>query len=203
MATRKLGLVDYEPTWRAMQRFTDARDAGTADELWLLEHPPVFTLGLAGRREHLLEDIGVPVIHIDRGGQVTYHGPGQVVAYLLIDLRRKPYKVRELVHTLEQTVIDLAAAYGIAARRKAGAPGVYVDEARGEAKFASLGLRVKNGCTYHGLALNINMDLHPFSAINPCGYTGLFVTQLKDLGVLDPPPVVADKLAQKLTAALE
>ncbi len=208
---RALGRVDYEPTWRAMRDFTAARGPDTPDEIWLLEHPPVFTLGMAGKREHLLADIGVPVLPIDRGGQVTYHGPGQIVVYLLLDLRRRGYGVRELVRRIEQGVIDVLAEYGVAGERLAGAPGVYarkqahrlVDHAdkngaaksppppllqRGEldgreaevAKIAALGLRVKHGCTYHGLALNVDMDLAPYRAINPCGYEGMAVTQLKD-----------------------
>ncbi len=174
---RSLGRVEYEPTWRAMQDFTAGRSPDTQDEIWLLEHPPVFTLGMAGKREHLLADIGIPVVPIDRGGQVTYHGPGQIVAYLLLDLRRRGYGVRELVRRIEQAVIDVLAGYGVVAERLAGAPGVYV----GDAKIAALGLRVKNGCTYHGLALNVDMDLAPYRAINPCGYAGMAVTQLKDL----------------------
>jgi lipoyl(octanoyl) transferase len=159
-----------------MREFTAGRNADTADEIWLLEHPPVFTLGMAGKREHLLADVGVPVLPIDRGGQVTYHGPGQVVAYLLVDLRRCGYGVRELVRRIEQAVIDVLADYGVSGARLAGAPGAYV----GGAKIAALGLRVKQGCTYHGLALNVDMDLAPFKAINPCGYAGMAVTQLKD-----------------------
>lgn len=179
ISVRHLGRVDYEPTWRAMQAFTAARTAETADELWLLEHPPVFTLGQAGRREHVLTDIGVPVVAIDRGGQVTYHGPGQVVVYVLVDLRRRGYGVKELVRRLEEAVIDCLAELGIHAERLAGAPGVYV----GGAKIAALGLRVKNGCSYHGLALNVDLDLTPYAAINPCGYAGMAVTRLADLGV--------------------
>jgi lipoyl(octanoyl) transferase len=156
-------------------------DAATdaPDELWLVEHAPVFTQGQAGKPEHLLQDIGVPVVPIDRGGQITYHGPGQVVIYLLIDLSRRGIKVRELVNKIEQAVIDCLAAYGITADRREGAPGVYV----GEAKVAALGLRIRNGCSYHGVSLNVDMDMTPFSAINPCGYAGMAVTQLHDLGV--------------------
>jgi lipoyl(octanoyl) transferase len=160
-----------------MQDFTAARAADTADEIWLTEHPPVFTQGLAGKAEHVLSDIGIPVVQIDRGGQVTYHGPGQLVVYLLLDLRRRRYKVRELVTRIEQAVIDLLADYGVHGERHSGAPGVYV----AAAKVSALGLRVKNGCTYHGLALNVDMDLAPYAAINPCGYAGLAVTQLHDL----------------------
>lgn len=180
---RRLGLVPYEPTWHAMRDQTLARvgDAATdaPDELWLVEHAPVFTQGQAGKPEHLLQDIGVPVVPIDRGGQITYHGPGQVVIYLLIDLSRRGIKVRELVNKIEQAVIDCLAAYGITADRREGAPGVYV----GEAKVAALGLRIRNGCSYHGVSLNVDMDMMPFSAINPCGYAGMAVTQLRDLGV--------------------
>jgi lipoyl(octanoyl) transferase len=191
---RRLGQVDYEPTWRAMQAFTAARGPDTPDEIWLLEHPPVFTLGQAGKREHVLTDLGIPIVPIDRGGQVTYHGPGQVVAYLLLDLRRRGYGVRELVSRLEQAVIDLLAGYGVVAQRREGAPGVYV----GAAKIAALGLRVKNGCTYHGLALNVDMDLAPFSAINPCGYAGLAVTQTRELGIA----ATAQEMGEALLASL-
>jgi lipoyl(octanoyl) transferase len=161
-----------------MQDFTARRDEDTADELWICEHPPVFTQGMSGKPEHLLRDIGIPVVQIDRGGQITYHGPGQVVVYLLLDLRRRDLKVRELVHAIEQAVIDLLAGYGLAAARRAGAPGVYV----GNAKIAALGLRVRHGCSYHGVSLNVDMDLAPYRAINPCGYAGMTVTQLRDLG---------------------
>lgn len=181
-----------------MQAFTAERGADTSDELWLLEHPPVFTLGQAGKPEHLLRDIGVPVVKIDRGGQVTYHGPGQLVAYLLIDLARRKLKVRELVTIMEQAVIDLLRDYGIAAERVAGAPGVYV---KGE-KIAALGLRVRNGCSYHGLSLNVNMDLSPFTAINPCGYSDLRVTQLADFGVAEGVGAVGERLAGVLARLL-
>ncbi len=176
---RRLGRVEYEPTWRAMQDFTATRTADTADEIWLLEHPPVYTLGQAGKPEHLIAATDTPVVPIDRGGQITYHGPGQVVAYVLVDLRRRGYGIRELVNRMEQAVIDLLADAGVTASRLEGAPGVYVDGA----KIAALGLRVKHGCTYHGLALNVDMDLAPFAAINPCGYAGMRVTQCRDLGV--------------------
>ena len=187
---RHLGRVDYEPTWRAMQSFTAERGPDTPDELWLLEHPPVFTLGQAGKREHILTDLGIPVIAIDRGGQVTYHGPGQLVIYVLLDLRRRGYGVKELVRRLEQAVIDLLAGFGVVAERRAGAPGVYVNEA----KIAALGLRIKNGCSYHGLVLNVAMDLTPFSAINPCGYEGLAVTQTSDLGIALPSAEMGERL---------
>lgn len=176
---RRLGRVDYVPTWHAMQAFTAARTPDAPDELWLVEHPPVFTQGQAGRPEHVLADLGIPVVPIDRGGQVTYHGPGQVVVYVLLDLRRRGYGVKGLVARLEQAVIDLLAELGVAADRRPGAPGVYV----GEAKIAALGLRIRNGCSYHGVSLNVDMDLTPFTAINPCGYAGLPVTQTRDLGI--------------------
>ncbi len=181
-----------------MQRFTAERGADTADEIWLLQHPPVFTLGLAGKPEHLLRDIGVPLVQVDRGGQITYHGPGQIVAYLLLDLNRRRLKVRELVHAMEQAIIDLLADYAIDAARRPGAPGVYV----GEAKVAALGLRVKHGCSYHGLSLNVAMDLAPFAAINPCGYSDLPVTQLRDLGVADAPEAAGEKLSRHLNRVL-
>ncbi len=195
---RQLGRVDYAPTWRAMQDFNAARTETTADEIWLCEHPPVFTLGLAGKPEHLLRDIGIPVVKIDRGGQITYHGPGQIVAYLLLDLRRLRFGVRELVSRMEQALIDLLAEYGIAAERLAGAPGVYVDGA----KIGALGLRVKNGCCYHGLALNVDMDLAPFAAINPCGYAGMPVTQMREIcGIMDV-PTVSERLQGHLLRTL-
>jgi lipoyl(octanoyl) transferase len=199
LAARRLGLVDYAPTYEAMRTFTAARDAETPDELWLLEHPPVYTLGQAGRPEHLLRDNGIPVLRVDRGGQVTYHGPGQVVAYALLDLRRRGLTVKGLVCRLEQAVIDLLAAHGVEGARRAGAPGIYV----GGAKIAALGLRVRGGCTYHGLALNVAMDLAPFRDIDPCGYAGLAVTQLADLGVGLSVPAVQDELARAFARALE
>lgn len=194
ITVRVLGRVAYEPTWRAMQEFTASRGPDTVDEIWFVEHPPVFTLGQAGKREHLLRDVGIPVVPIDRGGQVTYHGPGQLVAYLLIDLKRRGIGVKELVRRMEQAIIDLLAEYGVRAQRKAGAPGVYVNDA----KIAALGLRIKNGCSYHGLALNLDMDLSPFSAINPCGYEGMAVTQLRDLGVTVDYGVVMSDLLRNL-----
>ncbi len=195
---RSLGQVDYEPTWRAMQAFTAQRVADTPDELWLLEHPSVYTLGQAGKREHLIAATDVPVVPIDRGGQITYHGPGQVVVYVLVDLRRRGYGIRELVARMERAVIDLLAGQGVTAERLAGAPGVYVDGA----KIAALGLRVKQGCTYHGLALNVDMDLAPFAAINPCGYPGLRVTQCRDLGIALSVQQVEEALAQALLDAI-
>lgn len=191
---RSLGQVEYEPTWRAMQAFTAQRVADTPDELWLLEHPPVYTLGQAGKPEHLIAATDIPVVPIDRGGQITYHGPGQVVIYVLVDLRRRGYGIRELVARMEQAVIDLLAGQGVTAERLAGAPGVYVDGA----KIAALGLRVKQGCTYHGLALNVDMDLAPFAAINPCGYPGLRVTQCRDLGIALSVQQVEEAVAQAL-----
>lgn len=195
---KHLGRVDYEPTWHAMQAFTAARGPDTPDEIWLLEHPPVFTLGLAGKREHILRTTGIPIIPIDRGGQVTYHGPGQVVAYLLLDLKRRGYGVRELVARMEQTVIDLLAGYAITAERRERAPGVYA----GGKKIAALGLRIKHGMSYHGLALNVDMDLTPFTHINPCGYAGLEATQLKDLGVAADWEAVSRALGAMLQARL-
>ena len=190
MIVRRPGRVPYEPTWRAMQDFTTQRDASTPDELWLVEHPPVYTLGQAGKAEHLLHVTDIPLVKIDRGGQITYHGPGQVVGYLLLDLHRRGLKVREMVNLLEQALIDCIADYGLDARRKDGAPGVYIDGA----KVAALGLRVKNGCSYHGLSLNVDMDLTPFTWINPCGYSGLQTIQLKDFGVTEGPDEVTERL---------
>lgn len=176
---KQLGRRDYEPVWRAMQAFTDKRDATTRDEIWVVEHPPVYTLGLNGRREHVLAPGDIPIVPCDRGGQVTYHGPGQIVVYVLLALRRRSLGVRRLVSLLENTVIALLAEHGVAAVARPDAPGVYV-EGR---KVAALGLRVRRGCSYHGLSLNVDMDLAPFQGINPCGYQGLEVTQLKDLGI--------------------
>jgi lipoyl(octanoyl) transferase len=175
---RRFGLVEYEPTWRAMQRFTDERDPATPDEIWFLEHPPVFTLGMNASRAHVLAPGEIPVVQIDRGGQVTYHGPGQLVVYPLIDLRRSGLGIRDLITALERSVIALAADYGITAECRRNAPGVYVDGR----KLASLGIRVRRGASYHGLALNVNLDLEPFGRVNPCGYEGLEMTQLADLG---------------------
>ena len=191
---KRLGRVDYTPTWRAMQEFASERSAATSDELWLCEHPPVFTLGLAGKPEHLLRDIGIPVVKIDRGGQITYHGPGQIVCYLLLDLKRRGLTIKTLVNRMEQAVIDLLDGYGVSAERQPGAPGVYV----GGAKIAALGLKVRNGCTYHGLALNVAMDLSPFAAINPCGYAGMAVTQLTEL----TPDAVTEEVATELVRHL-
>jgi len=178
LLVRRLGRQPYAPVWRAMQAFTDARGPDTPDELWLLEHERVFTLGQAGKTEHVLAPGDIPVLPVDRGGQVTYHGPGQVVGYPLLDLRRLGIGVRELVQRIEQGIIDTLAGFGIAGSRRPGAPGVYVDGA----KIAALGLRVRRGCSFHGLAFNVAMDLEPYARINPCGYRGLAVTQVLDLG---------------------
>lgn len=175
---RRLGRQPYEATWKAMSAFTDNRTADTPDELWLLEHDPVFTQGQAGKAEHVLAPGDIPVVQVDRGGQVTYHGPGQIVGYPLIDLRRVGVGVRELVHRIEQTLIDTLAHWNVVAERVEGAPGVYV----AGAKVAALGLRVRRGCSFHGLAFNVAMDLEPYNRINPCGYKGLAVTQVLDLG---------------------
>ncbi|MFC6670093.1 lipoyl(octanoyl) transferase LipB [Marinobacterium aestuariivivens] len=174
---RDLGQVEYASTWQRMQAFTDARDAATPDEIWLLEHDPVFTQGQAGKAEHLLNPGDIPVVQVDRGGQVTYHGPGQLVVYLMINLRRRTLGVRDLVDLMEQSVVDLLQWYGVEAYPKPDAPGVYV----GDAKICSLGLRVRRGCSFHGLALNLDMDLEPFLRINPCGYAGMAMTQLASL----------------------
>ena len=178
LLSRDLGRQPYEPVWRAMQAFTDARDDATPDELWLVEHEPVFTLGQAGRPEHVLAAGDIPVVHVDRGGQVTYHGPGQLVAYPLLDLRRLKIGVRDYVCRIEQAVIDTLAEWNIEGARKDGAPGVYVNGA----KVAALGIRVRRGCCFHGLAFNIAMDLEPFHRINPCGFAGLEVVSMADLG---------------------
>ncbi|CAM5293920.1 MULTISPECIES: lipoyl(octanoyl) transferase LipB [unclassified Thauera] len=180
MIVKRLGLVEYAPALEAMRVFTAERGADTPDEIWLLQHPPVYTLGQAGKPEHLLQNpAAIPLVHIDRGGQITYHGPGQLVAYLLLDLHRRRLKVRELVHLMEQAIIDTLAGYGLHAERKDGAPGVYV---AGD-KIAALGLRVRNGCSYHGLAINVDADLAPFGWINPCGYEGLKTIRMRDFGI--------------------
>jgi lipoyl(octanoyl) transferase len=203
MVVRALGRSDYEATWRAMQAFTNGRSAVTPDEIWLTEHEAVYTLGLAGRREHLLRDNGIPVLKVDRGGQVTYHGPGQLVAYLLVDLRRAHLGVREMVCRIERAVVDWLASLGIAAYGKRDAPGVYVREHGAETKIASLGLKVRNGCTYHGVAVNVDMDLAPFRDIDPCGYPGLRVTQLSHFGVARSAAEAGRELAPRLAAHLE
>lgn len=197
---RRLGLVPYAPTLQRMRDFTAQRDAGTRDELWLLEHPPVYTVGIAGKAEHLPRaDNGIPVERIDRGGQITYHGPGQLVAYLLLDLKRRNLSVRPLVRHMEQAVVNLLAGYGVEAQGRSDAPGVYV----GGAKIAALGLRVRNGCCYHGLALNVDVDLAPFSAINPCGYPGLAVTRTADLGIRDDKQLIGERLLRSLLDILQ
>jgi lipoyl(octanoyl) transferase len=178
---RRLGLADYEPVWRAMQEFTDNRGDGTDDEFWLVEHPPVFTQGQAGKAEHVLSPGDIPVIQVDRGGQVTFHGPGQIVAYPLVDLRRRGMGVKDFVHRIEESIIRVLTHFGVKGERIDGAPGIYVD---GD-KIASLGLRVRRGRTFHGLAFNIDMDLEPFQRINPCGYAGLKVVQLSALAEVE------------------
>lgn len=191
----RLGLTDYETTWKAMQAFTASRDADTPDELWLTEHPPVYTLGLnkKGVNPPLRDDI--PLVATDRGGKITYHGPGQIVLYLLLDLKRNGLTVRQLVDRMEGAIIALLAQYGLVAQGRPDAPGVYVNGR----KIASLGLRLKNGCCYHGLSLNVDMDLSPFTAIDPCGYKGLQVTQTRDLGIDDDKQDLAEKLLKKLS----
>jgi lipoyl(octanoyl) transferase len=199
LTVSNLGLVEYEPTWRAMLDFTARRGADTPDELWVLQHPPVYTLGVAGRAEHLPRSgTSIPVHRTDRGGQITYHGPGQIVAYMLIDMQRRALGVRPLVRLMEQAVIGVLADFGVPAAGRIDAPGVYV----GEAKIAALGLRVRHGCCYHGLALNVDMDLAPFEAIDPCGYRGLEVTQVRDLGITEPQETLAGKLIEHLRAGL-
>ena len=202
VAIRALGRTEYEPTWREMQAFTAARAGDTPDEIWLTEHPPVYTLGLAGRREHLLRDNGIPTIKVDRGGQITYHGPGQLVVYLLCDLRRSHLGIRALVRAIEAAVVEWLGSLGISAYGKSAAPGVYVLRSGVEAKIAALGLRVRNGCTYHGLAVNVAMDLSPFADIDPCGYRGLAVTQLAELGVATTVDAAGAALAPILAARL-
>ena len=198
MIPRRLGLVAYEPTWRAMRAFNDARAAHTPDQLWLLEHPPVFTLGLAGRREHVLAAGDIPVIATDRGGQVTYHAPGQAVAYVMLDLRRAGIGVKELVRRLEGAAIDVLAGCGVMGERRAGMPGVYV----AGAKIAAIGLRVARGCTYHGIAFNVDMDLAPFGRIDPCGYPGLAATSLAREGAGDKIGAVQQHLGEAISACL-
>jgi lipoyl(octanoyl) transferase len=195
---RRSGLVEYLPTWQAMQRFTDERDADTDDEIWLLQHPPVFTLGMAADPSHVLAAGDIPVVQTDRGGQVTYHGPGQLVLYTLFDLRRNGLGVRDLVMRLERAVIELVGAHGVQAVGRRDAPGVYV----GGRKLASIGMRIRRGASYHGLALNVDMDLSPFARINPCGMAGMQVTQLADLGVPGSVDQVGEALASWLTACV-
>ena len=196
---RRLGRVEYGPTYEAMRRYTATRTATTRDELWILEHPPVYTVGQAGRPQHFPGATPIPLVRVDSGGQITYHGPGQAVVYVLLDLQRRGLKVRELVCLLEETVIDLLGSYNVAAERRAGAPGVYVDGA----KIAALGLRVRRGCSYHGVALNVDMDLGPFAAIDPCGYPGLAVTQCRDLGIDASADALGERLAARIAARIE
>lgn len=196
---KSLGLVAYQPTWEAMKTFTAARSRETQDEIWLLQHPPTYTQGQAGLAEHLLDAHGIPVVQIDRGGQITYHGPGQIVAYLLLDLRRWKINVRELVRLMEQSAINVLAEHGITAVGRKDAPGIYV----GDAKIGALGLKIRNGCCYHGLSLNVDMDTAPFSYINPCGYRGLRVTQMKDFGVETTPDEIEQRLAIQLVELLQ
>ena len=195
LIVRNLGLVEYQPTLEAMRKLTAERDADTPDEIWLLQHPAVFTQGQAGKAEHLLAPGDIPVIQVERGGQVTYHGPGQLVGYLMLDLRRLGLGVRDLVSAMERSLVDLLASYGVEAAPKPDAPGVYVDGA----KIASLGLRVRRGCSFHGLALNVDMDMQPFQRINPCGYSGLQMVQLSELV---SQPVSIEQVAQRLEQTL-
>jgi lipoyl(octanoyl) transferase len=200
LTARHLGLADYQRVWDAMRQFTDARDASTPDEIWFLQHPRVFTQGQAGKAEHVLAPGDIPVIQVDRGGQVTYHGPGQIVGYLLIDLRRRKLGIRELVTAIENAIVSTLAKYGISAANRPDAPGVYLNAgSKSGAKIASLGLRVRKGCTFHGLALNVDMDLEPFARINPCGFSGLQVTQMREW--IDDVPTLA-QLENELLAAL-
>jgi len=196
---RHLGHAEYAPIYDAMRRFTAERGDSTPDEFWLLEHPPIYTVGIAGRPEHFPRASNVPIERIDRGGQITYHGPGQAIVYALVDLARRGIKVGAMVRLIEQAVIDTLDAYGVRAERKSGAPGVYVDGA----KIAALGLRVRRGCCYHGVALNVNMDLAPFAAIDPCGYPGLAVTQTSALGIDADAKELGDALARNIARLLE
>jgi len=215
---RHMGRVDYLPIWQRMRRFTQEREAGTPDELWLCEHNSVYTQGVAGKTEHLLDPRGIPVVHTDRGGQITYHGPGQVVAYALVDLRRLGIYVKEYVFRLEAAVLQVLEGYGVAGHRLAGAPGIYVrlagagahaapagparDAFAGLGKIAALGIKVSRHCTYHGVALNVAMDLEPFARINPCGYPGLATVDLVTLGVAAQLPDAASRLGERLAAHL-
>jgi len=192
-------MMAYEPVWHRMQTFTDARTEKTNDQLWIVEHPPVFTLGQAGKPEHILNPGDIPVIQTDRGGQVTYHGPGQLVIYLLLDLRRRKLGVRQLVDFIEQAILKVLSDHSIEGKIRPDAPGVYVDDA----KIAALGLRIRKGCSYHGLSFNVNMDLEPFNRINPCGFPDMPVTQLTDLGVTSTLAEVADLLTKVLIESLE
>ncbi len=200
---RELGRVDYTPTFEQMQALTVARDVNSPDEFWLLEHPPVFTLGQAGLESHLLHATSVPLVHTDRGGQITYHGPGQVVIYMLLDLKRRGMMIKEWVRRIEEAIILTLGDYGLQTERHEGAPGIYISndgtQTHAGAKIAALGLKVKNGCTYHGLSLNVAMDLSPFLQINPCGYTGLETVDMRTMGVDAPQDEVAHVLANYLT----
>jgi lipoyl(octanoyl) transferase len=196
---RPLGISDYAACWRTMRAFTDRRGPEDDDELWITQHPPVYTLGQAGRREHLLDCAGIPVVSSDRGGQVTYHGPGQTVVYVLLDLRRLGVGVKRLVNGLEAAIIALLAEFDLCAERRDGAPGVYV----ADAKIAALGLRIRNGCSYHGVALNVDMDLAPFAGINPCGFEGMAVTHLRAFGPCPPADDVGLRLARAIALELE
>jgi lipoyl(octanoyl) transferase len=195
---RRLGRVPFEPTWREMQAFTESRNTGTPDELWLLEHYPVFTLGLAGKREHVLAPGDIPVVNTDRGGQVTYHGPGQLVVYPLLDLKRRKLGPRDLVCALEQATVAMLAVWNIDSRARPDAPGVYV----GERKVASIGLRIRRGASYHGIAINVAMDLEPFTRINPCGYQGLVMTQISELGGPADLDAVADAFVPEFSSRI-
>lgn len=200
---RELGRVDYTPTFEQMQALTVARDVNSPDEFWLLEHPPVFTLGQAGLESHLLHATSVPLVHTDRGGQITYHGPGQVVIYMLLDLKRRGMMIKEWVRRIEEAIILTLGDYGLQTERHEGAPGIYISndgtQTHAGAKIAALGLKVKNGCTYHGLSLNVAMDLSPFLQINPCGYAGLETVDMRTMGVDAPQDEVARVLANYLT----
>lgn len=196
---RQLGLRDYQPVWQAMQDFTQQRDKNTEDEIWIVEHPPVFTLGRNGKRKHILNAGNIPIIPIDRGGQVTYHGPGQLIVYLLIDLKRRQLGVRQFVTQIENTIIAFLTSHHIRANSDPKAPGVYVDGK----KIAALGLRISRGCSTHGLSLNINMDLSAFKRINPCGYKGMEVTQCNDLGIHQSMTQIGEELVQDLVKTLK
>jgi lipoyl(octanoyl) transferase len=196
---RHLGLAAYAPTYHAMRRFTDARGTATPDEIWVLEHPPVYTVGVAGREKHFPRESAIPLERIDRGGQITYHGPGQAIVYALVDLARRGLTVRGMVSLIEEAVIEVLAAHGVTAERRNGAPGVYVEGA----KIAALGLRVRRGCCYHGVALNVDMDLAPYSAIDPCGYPGLAVTQARAHGIVAGTEEMGDELARRVAQLVE
>ena len=199
LLVRQLGLLPYLDVWQQMKNFTDGRSAETPDELWLVEHPKVFTQGQAGKSDHILEDVGIPIVQSDRGGQVTYHAPGQLVVYLLIDLKRRKTGVRELVTGIENSIVRLLASLNVIGSARREAPGVYVEGK----KVAALGLRVRKGCSYHGLSLNVDLNLAPFQAINPCGYQGLEVTRLVDLGVDLKLPEIAARLVDEIQATFE